>query len=164
MESSRSAEPGCSCHEQAPDHQQARSYQQPLRTEHRTELRAVYNGMRRFNNVRLSQVLSESTRAHVAFDSIEASITRGFASRAISGSRIIIGLFQAEDIIIGANSTLAVPATTKLLLANDVRIFRGGVLRGLGSFLKITCASIEGNLMRITTGMTRTGTVAVGRG
>ena len=120
-----------------------------LRHAYRADLRVTYQAIRRASNPRLAEVLSEATKTHIAFDSMEAGVVRGFFSKLVNEHVIKLGSLLLNDIEIGANSTLFVTQETKLLYGNNLRIYHGGVLRGLGAFLRIHCRSAEGDLRRL---------------
>lgn len=136
-------------HPASPCHCSGEAENRPLRHAYREDLRVTYNAIRRTSHPRLAAVLSEATKTHVAFDSMEAAVVRGLASKLFNEHVIRLGALLLNDIEIGVNSTLFVTPETKLLYGNRLRIYHGGVLQGLGSFLWIRCASAEGGIRRI---------------
>ena len=111
-----------------------------------SDLRTTYESIRRWQNPQLARMLTEAYRKEVAWDSPIAAHVRGWVHLWQLVHAIPIWIFLPNNITVLNNATLHVPAITKLLLANQIRIHAGGRIWAHSSYTKIKCASIQGNL------------------
>jgi hypothetical protein len=131
----------CSCHGEE-------GKQGEERPAYRDQIRGVYNEVRKAHHPNFAQVLSEVYRAEVAFDDPIVAHVHAFISGLYAGRFTVtkVPVLKIADITIQKNATMNVGSTTKLLFANDIRIYSGGKMKLNSSFTKIKCSSIQGNL------------------
>lgn len=118
----------------------------PVRHGAITPLRARYSRLRRSFNPQLARVLSETYRRDVQWDHAITTHVYRWIDRLVVAKEFDLGSILFRDIVVHKNSTLNVAPSTQILWANGIRIHVGGKIRALGSYMKIKCASIEGNL------------------
>lgn len=109
-------------------------------------LRARYARLRSSLNPQLARALSEVYRREVQWDDPIAIHAYRWIDRWVVDKGFSLGAFVLRDIVVAKNSTLNIAPQTQIVLANDIRIHTGGKIRTLGSYMKIRCASIQGNL------------------
>jgi hypothetical protein len=107
--------------------------------------RAHYDRLRGQCHPHLARSLTEVYRRDIAWDDLLAVHAYRWRER-LRVRAFDIDIFLLRDIIVGKNGTLSVSPSAKLLWANDIRIHVGGTIRSSGSYLKIKCASIQGNI------------------
>ena len=108
--------------------------------------RAHYARLRGQCHPHLARSLTEVHRRDIAWDDLLAVHAYRWWERLRVRPGFEIGVFLLRDIVVGKNGTLSVSPTAKLLWANDIRIHVGGTIRSSGAYLKIKCASIQGNI------------------
>ena len=122
----------------------------PSKLRYRSDLRTTYNGIRKTQNPHLSRLLSDFYGKPIEWDSPISAHIRGWISKSndpsVRSGFISIIVCKPQDITILPNATLSLPASTKLLWANKVRIHVGGKLKSNSSYMKIKCNSVQGNL------------------
>ncbi len=106
-----------------------------------SQVRTIYNSMRKKHNPALANVLSDHYGTHISWDSSVAAIVRKWVEF-LSLNKEILLLFL-DDIIINRNATLTVVANAKSLLAHNIWIHKTGRLVNQGSYLKIWANSIN---------------------
>lgn len=111
-----------------------------------TMLRAQYGDLRATFNPHLARALADVYRRDVQWDYAIASHVYRWVDRLIAMTEFDIGTIMIRDITVQKNSTLNIAASTQLVWANNIRIHTGGKIKTSGSYMKIKCASIEGNL------------------
>lgn len=111
----------------------------------RSDLRTTYNGIRRTYHLHLSQLLSDHYQKTVEWDSLLAMSVWGWTKHVTDFAPSVLVLLAA-DITINRDATMNLSTTAKVLLANDIRIHVGGRLIINSSFIKIRCASAQGDL------------------
>lgn len=109
-------------------------------------LRARYSGLRRSFHPHLAKLLTEVYRREVSWDHILATQVYRLVDRLTVAKAVDLGSILMKDIVVQKNSTLNVAASSQLLWANNIRIHTGGKIVTPGSYLKIQCVSIQGNL------------------
>ncbi|MDH5823585.1 hypothetical protein QFW77_11365 [Luteimonas sp. RD2P54] len=109
-------------------------------------LRARYSRLRRNFHPQLARALTEVYRRDVQWDHMVATHVHRWIDRLVVAKEFDLGSILFRDIVVGKNSTFNVAASTQILWANDIRIHVGGKIRTLGSYMKVKCASIQGNL------------------
>jgi hypothetical protein len=111
------------------------------------DLRRAYAAIRPRHNYSLAKLLSEHYRKDVAWDSPLASIVRGWVyalDHRVGVWRIIGVLFN--DVTILNKATLNLSSSVSYFRANRISIHAGGVLKINSSYIRIVCASVQGNL------------------
>lgn len=134
---------GCDCHDGDGDH--AATSTLP-RHSSGAMLRAQYSDLRATFNQHLARVLADVYRRDVQWDYAIASHVYRWVDRLVVAVAFDIGTIMIRDITVQKNSTLNIAASTQLVWANNIRIHTGGKIKTTGSYMKIKCASIEGNL------------------
>lgn len=129
----------CSC--QATTGEQA-----PRKLTYRSELRIEYNGIRKSHNVHLARLLTNVHRRQVAWDSLLAAHTHGHFARLTEEPSIAVVVWLGFDLVIMHNATLHIQPSVSQIKFNNINIHVGGRLNVLGSYLKIKCESIQGNI------------------
>ena len=109
------------------------------------DLRGIYVGLRKSQHPHTAKLVSETTGTPVAWDSPVAKSVYGWVSQ-LAWKQIDLVALLFKDIEIGKNSTLTLTPTTKVLWASDIRIHLGGKLKVTSSYIKIKCATVQGNL------------------
>jgi len=118
----------------------------PLKFSYRSDLRTTYDAIRKTQNPHLSRLLSDLYEKEVAWDSLVPAHIRGWIYKLSLVGSIPLVVSKIKDITIMHNATLNMTASVKLVLANDIRIYMGGVLKLNSSYTKIQCASIQGDI------------------
>jgi len=105
--------------------------------------RAAVQRVRRSYQPNLARVLSRHYGRSVAWDSPVVGITRRWLDGISKKVEWWIEVLLADDIVINANATLVLQATTRSLMAGRIRIHRTGRLSSRGGYLKIWANEIS---------------------
>lgn len=135
------AQSSCNCHKE--EGEEAHEH-----LGYRDQIRGIYNEVRKAHHPNFAQVLGDIYRAEVAFDDPVVAHTHAMISAYYAGrfTAVKMPVMKIADITIQKNATMNVAATTKLVFANNIRIYTGGKMKLNSSFTKIKCISIQGNL------------------
>lgn len=109
-------------------------------------MRTHYAQVRRRFHPALSQLLAEAQGHEVAWDSPTAVHAHRWVEHLQAVRRFEMVVLLWQDLTVGHNATLQLAPTRRMLWARNIRIHTGGRIRTTGSYLKIKCASIQGNL------------------
>lgn len=109
-------------------------------------LRQQYGQLRRRFHPTLARALSDVHGQEVAWDSPLAIHAHRWVHQLQAVRRFELVLVFWQDLTVGRNATLQLATTRRMLWARHIRIHTGGRIRTGGSYLKIKCASIQGNL------------------
>lgn len=117
-----------------------------------TQLKKVYSSIRKGLNTNLARLISDTYESGTPFESRKMSpilLDKQFNNLINIEERMkrLHGqIATIKDITISNNAKLSVDPNVDTLFAKNIRIHQGGKLIIRGSFLKIVCDSMEGNI------------------
>lgn len=109
-------------------------------------LRAQYGDLRATFNPGLARHLTDVYGRDVQWDHAVATHVYRWVDRLVATSAFDVGTIMIRDITVNRNATLNIAPGAQVLWGNRIRIHTGGRIVTTGSYLKVKCASIEGNL------------------